>query len=141
MIDLAIPDISAGVIAYLRGKTIAGYSVMEVAGRSSRAPYLLVIWDGDIQQSDTRVPRARITVEAFGRHPAQARYLARQVREAIIPPQNVTYGVHAVVNYHDEEEDEDKTITLSGARLESGPREGPDNERERIITTYLVDYY
>ena len=140
MIDTQIPDISKGMITYLKGKTIAGSSVMEVPSRASRAPYLLITWDGDIQQLDTRVPRARITVDALGRNPAQARYLARQAREAIIPPENVTWGVHAVVGYRDDEEEEDKTITLSGARLESGPREGPD-QRERIITTYLVDYF
>ena len=66
-------------------------------------------------------------------------YLARQVREVMVPPKNVTWGVHAVFTYQDEEE-QLKTITLSGASLESGPREGPD-ERERVITTYLVDYY
>jgi hypothetical protein len=140
VINVAIPDITAGMIRYLKGKTIAGDAVMEVQGRSSRAPYLLVIWDGDIEQLDTRVPRARITVEAWGGTVVRARYLARQAREAIIPPANVTYGVHAVVVYFDKQEDQNKAITLSGARLESGPREGPD-QRDRIITTYLVDYY
>ena len=140
MIDTQIPDITAGMIAYLRGKTIAGYQVYEVPHRASRAPYILVLWEGDYQQSDTRVPRARITIDFYGRTPAQARYGARQIREAMLPPENVTWGVHAVVDYHDEQEDADKQITLSGAQLESGPREGPD-QRERIITTYLVDYY
>jgi hypothetical protein len=140
VLETQIPELTKGMIAYLKGKTIAGDSVMEVAGRASRAPYHQVTWEGDIQQIDTRVPRGRITIDTIGRTPAQARWAARQVREAIIPPQNVTYGVHATLIYRDEEEDRDRTITLSGARLESGPREGPD-QRERIITTYLVDYY
>jgi len=135
-----IPDIEAGLIKYLKGKTLAEGTVMRIQGRSTRAPFILVTWEGDIQQRDIRVPRARLTTEFWGRTPGQARYGARQIREAMLPPQNVTWGVHAIVTYRDEEEDEDKTITLSGAQLESGPREGPD-QRERIITTYLVDYY
>lgn len=141
MIDVVLPDITKGAIAYLKGKTIAGGSVMEVPGRSSRAPYLLVTWEGDIQeQHNTSHPTGRITTEFLGRTPQQARYGARQVREAFLTPGDATGGVHAVVGYHDDEEDVDKFITLSGARLESGPREGPE-QRERMITTYLVDYY
>ncbi len=140
MATLVIPDIQQGMIKFLKGKTLVADQVMKVPGRSTKRPYVTVAWEGDIQQRDIRVPRARITLEALGATPQQANYIARQLREVMLPPPNVTWGVHAVVSYHDDEEDADRIITLSGAQLESGPREGPD-ERERQITTYLVDYY
>lgn len=141
MIELVLPDIEAGVIAYLQGKTIAGDSVMDRPGRASRPPYLLCSWEGDIQeQHNTSHPTGRITTEFYGRSPGQAKYGARQVREAFLTPGDSTGGVHEQVRYYDEQEEVYKTITLSGARLESGPREGPD-EPHRIITTYLVDYF
>jgi len=141
MISPALPDIQAGMIKFLRGKTLAGPSVLDLPKRATKAPYVLVTWEGDIQeQHNTVMPTARITTDAFGRTPRQARYIARQIREALLTPGDATGGIRAAVTYYDEEEEENRTINLSGARLESGPREGPD-ESERIITTYLVTYY
>src|SRR5215217_1261133 len=135
------------MVAYLKGKTLAANDVLDAddlqssSRRTLRAPYLLIAWEGDIQeQHNTTHPTGRITTEFYGRTPKQGKYGARQIREALLTPGDSTGGVHAVITYHDDEEDANKTITLSGARLESGPREGPD-QRERIITTYLVDYY
>ena len=140
VITPVVPDIQKGIIVYLQGLTDAGDKVMDIPHRSSKAPFIIVTWEGIIQQSDTRVPRARITIDVFAQSPSHAKYIARQVREALVPPENVTYGVHAEVQYTDYEEEVPRTIVLSGATVESGPREGPE-QRERIITTYLVDYY
>jgi hypothetical protein len=141
MITPQLPDIEAGMIKFLRGKTTAGPSVMDLPKRTTKAPYILVSWEGDIQeQHNTVMPTARISMDVFGRTPGQARYIARQIREALLTPGDATGGISAQVTYYDEEEERDRTINLSGARLESGPREGPD-EPERIITTYLVTYY
>jgi hypothetical protein len=141
MISPALPDIQAGMIAFFMGKTTAQNNVLDLPKRATKPPYLLITWEGDIQeQHNTVMPTARITTDAFGRTPRQARYIARQIREALLTPGDATGGVTAQVSYYDEEEERDRTINLSGARLESGPREGPE-EPERIITTYLVTYY
>lgn len=141
MITPELPDIQKGMIKFLRGKTLAEGSVMDLPKRVTKAPYITVTWEGDVQeQHNTVVPLGRITVDVFGRTPYQAKYIARQIREALLTPGDSTGGVHAVLSYHEDEEDTDRLITLSGARLESGPREGTE-QPERIITTYLVGYF
>lgn len=133
------PDIRRGVIAFLKGKADHLDKVDQSAGRAPRAPYTVIEHGGDIQQSDTRVMRARVYIHNFGNNPDEARRVAYQCMDAFLPPANVTWGVHATVSYEDEEGNT-RTITLSGAQLESGPREAPES-RSRVITSYLVDYY
>jgi hypothetical protein len=131
------------MVKFLKDKTLARDKVWtsEEVPRSAKPPYLVITWEGDIQeQHNTVMPTGRITTDFIGRRPSQARYGARQLREALLTPGDATGGVHAVLTYYEEEEDESRLINLSGATLESGPREGPE-EPERMITTYLVTYY
>jgi hypothetical protein len=137
----SLPDLRAGVIALLKGdnKTDAGRFVGHESGRNWGRPYTLIEHNGDIQQADTRVPRGRIFVHTYGADNVRARRLAYQVRDIMIPPENITWGVHATVTYEDER-GEQRTIVISGAQHETGPRNAPESANH-VITSYLVDYY
>src|SRR5215207_7509376 len=91
-----IPDIRKGMIAFCKGKSDAGQRVSNRAGRAPKRPFVLIDHDGDQQQRDIRVPRGRVVIECFGKTAEEARYLAYQLRDAILPPENVTWGVHAI---------------------------------------------
>lgn len=135
----SLPNCREAVKEYLKGKTNAGNRVATpgTSGRRPSTPRHIVSHEGSIGQFDTAIDMARIVIDTYGTTPEEAWYVASQARDTMLPPERGPWGLYAQVTYEDPADKQRRTVTLSGAQLESGPREDPEN-RSRVITQYLV---
>ena len=98
-----LPDIRRGTVELLLDKTIAEDRVAFETPRAGRAPRIQVEHAGSIGLADNKVERARIVLHQYGNWGDEAWRLAYQVRDVLVPPENVTWGVHALVSYTDDQ--------------------------------------
>lgn len=134
-----MPDIQRGTAVLLQGRTDAEERCTWAIPRAPSRPRIHVEHAGSIGTQTNLVERARIYLHAYGRTPSEARRLAYQARDVILPPGDITDSISERISYEDEE-GATRTIKFSGAALETGPREAPD-DRTRVITSYLIYYH
>jgi hypothetical protein len=79
---------------------------------------------------DNRVDEARIVVNCLAHTNGEAMKLQLEIRDVILPPANIVWGVVRVVG----------DVQFSGAILETGPRTAA-GDRSRVIATYLIQYF
>lgn len=107
--------------------------------RAPRLPRIVVEHAGAIEFFDRTQEEVRIFLHAMGNTVDGTWRLAYQIRDVMLPVDFGPWGVHAAVEYEDEEGNT-RVVHFTGARLESGPRAAPESET-RVITNYLVSYH
>lgn len=136
-----LPNVLLGSVALVKESgTSAGSRIYRNSfpARPTGFPLIVIEHDGSRETRDVNVEEARIVVTCYGRTEESARRLAYEVRDIFKPPVQQLLGIHKMQVY--EEDGVERSLTFSGAVLESGPRLAPD-DRNRVITNYLIQYY